>query len=83
MSETDYNPIACALHDQYEIAIMQRKVMHIEWRDEQGTMHEADVLPLDIRVSAGEEFLVVRRNGPGEDADRFEIRLDRIIGIKA
>ena len=78
MPETDYSPIACALHDQYEIAIMHRKVLRIVWQDAQGARHDADVLPLDIRVSDGKEYLVARHVDAGEGSEPFEIRLDRI-----
>ena len=78
MTCTDYKPVACSLHDRYEIAIMHKQVMHIGWREESGKMHEADVLPLDIRVAGGEEFLVVRPVDAKQAVDVFEIRLDRI-----
>jgi len=83
MSDSDYKPIACALHDRYEIAIMHKQVLHIEWQDEAGDGHEADVLPVDIRVSNGEEFLVFRRVDETVSNESLEIRLDRItIGEK-
>ena len=78
MSDRDYKPIACALHDQYEIAIMHRQVLHIEWQDVSGKTHMADVMPVDIRVSGGEEFLVARRVGAEEGGEPLEIRLDRV-----
>ena len=79
MSDSDYKPIACALHDQYEIAIMHRQVLHIEWQDASGKSHMADVMPVDIRVAGGEEFLVARRVDAQEGGEPLEIRLDRIV----
>jgi transcriptional antiterminator Rof (Rho-off) len=78
MSESDYTPIACALHDRYEIAIMHRQVLHIEWLDASGESHMADVMPLDIKVSQGEEFLVARPVSADDDDEPYEIRLDRV-----
>jgi len=83
MSDTDYKPIACALHDHYEIAIMHKQVMHIVWQDETGDRHEADVLPVDIRVADGEEFLVVKPVDVELGSESLEIRLDRIASAKS
>ena len=69
-----YKPIACALHDEYEIAIMRRQKLNITWFDDNGCSHGSLVLPVDTRVENGEEFLIVE----DEDGERLMIRLDRI-----
>ena len=69
-----YKPIACALHDQYEIAIMRRQKLSITWLDDSGCSHDSLVLPVDTRVENGEEFLVAEEEG----GKRLTIRLDRI-----
>ena len=69
-----YKPIACALHDEYEIAIMHRQKLTITWCDDSGVSHESRVLPLDTRVENGEEFLIAEEEG----GERLTIRLDRI-----
>jgi len=69
-----YKPIACALHDEYEIAIMRRQKLNITWLDDSGCSHESRVLPVDIKVENGEEFLVAEEEG----GERLTIRLDRI-----
>lgn len=71
----DYRPIACALHDEYELAIMHKKVVTLEWRDEQGREHRRRVLPLDIRVRDGAEYLLAKTLDKKEE---LCIRLDRI-----
>ena len=73
MSEP-YKPIACALHDQYEIAIMQKKHLTINWLDDSGVSHNDKVFPKDILVRDGEEFLVANT----EDNKELKIRLDKI-----
>ena len=73
MTDT-YKPIACALHDEFEIAIMRRQKLSITWLDDSGCSHESLVLPLDTRVESGEEFLIAEEEG----GDRLTIRLDRI-----
>lgn len=70
---TTYRPIACSLHDEYELAIMHKKSMTIEWR-EGGAVYRETVLPLDILVKNGEEFLVAST----EADNTVRIRLDRI-----
>jgi len=69
-----YRPIACALHDEYEIAIMRRQKIRITWLDDSGCSHDSLVLPLDTRVDNGEEFLIAEQ----ESGERLSIRLDRI-----
>ena len=69
-----YIPIACALHDEYEIAIMHRKQLNIRWFDSDGIRHVDKVLPKDILVKDKEEFLVANT----QDNKELCIRLDKI-----
>ena len=69
-----YKPIACVLHDEYEIAIMHRKQLRIQWLDDNNESHTESVLPKDILVKSGEEFLIAESGDNGERC----IRLDRI-----
>lgn len=67
-----YIPIACALHDEYEIAIMHKKKLNILWSDD--GPHTAEVLPKDILVKDKQEFLVAET----QDGKDLCIRLDKI-----
>ena len=69
-----YVPIACALHDEYEIAIMQKKQLYIRWLDDCGKQHTAKVLPIDILVKDKQEFLIADM----QDNKGLRIRLDKI-----
>ena len=69
-----YQPIACSLHDEYEIAIMHKKPIDIRWSDDGDTEHIDKVLPKDIRVRDKQEFLVAETRGNKE----LCIRLDKI-----
>ena len=71
---TDYKPIACDLHSEYELAIMQGRSLRLSWRDGQQARCNSTVMPLDLYTHAGAEFLRVR------DAEHREhdIRLDWI-----
>ncbi len=68
-----YVPIACSLHDEYEIAIMQKNKFNIRWLDD-GGQHSAEVLPKDILVKDGQEFLIAE----AQDNKTLCIRLDKI-----
>jgi len=69
-----YQPIACALHDEYEITIMHKKHLRIKWSDDRGEQHTGDVLPKDILVKDKQEFLVA----DAENGEALCIRLDKI-----
>jgi len=73
MDNKPCQPIACALHDQYEIAIMHKKLLTISWSDNDGR-HIALVLPTDILVKDSQEFLIAEL----QDKTQYCIRLDRI-----
>lgn len=69
-----YIPIACSLHDEYEIAIMQKKYLDIKWSDDDGGLHTVKVLPTDILVKDKQEFLIADT----QDNTALCIRLDKI-----
>jgi Rho-binding antiterminator len=71
-----YLPIACAAHDEFEIAIMHRKKLHLKWTDDSGKTQLCDVLPEDILVKEGAEYLLAKRC---EDETALCLRLDKII----
>jgi len=69
-----YQPISCALHDEYEIAIMHNKYLAVRWLDDSGELHTDKVLPKDILVKNKEEFLIATDQNNKE----LCMRLDRI-----
>ena len=73
-----YKPIACSLHDEYEIAIMRKKHLEIKWLDDGDKKHSAIVLPKDILVKNKEEFLIANTH----DNEELRIRLDKITLIE-
>jgi transcriptional antiterminator Rof (Rho-off) len=73
---TDYRPVDCDLHSEYELAIMQRNKIMLSWQDIAGSVHIETVLPLDLRTRNGEEFMVFS-TGTGTGTEH-EIRLDHI-----
>ena len=68
-----YKPIACALYDRYERAILTRSGLTISWR-EGDLWREDKVLVLALETAEGQEFLGF------EDTKhrRHRVRLDAI-----
>lgn len=91
---TDYVPISCALHSEYELAILHRRRLHRVWA-EGNTIHDRTVLPLDLKTmkrddsrdgggsttsgTAAGEFLVFC----AEDGQTRELRLDGVRRMEA
>jgi len=73
----NYQAIACSLHSEYELAILQKRVVSISWKDIDGILYQENLLPYDLLSSKGEEFLVAKTK---EDEQR-KIRLDYIISV--
>jgi transcriptional antiterminator Rof (Rho-off) len=71
--DTAYRPISCARYDQYEIAILHRRPMHLVW-DEANVIYDRVVTPLNLRTAHGQEFLILRL----DSGETHEVRLDRI-----
>lgn len=72
-STTDYRPVACDLHSQYELAIVQRRKLQLTWSEDNVTYNQA-VFPTDLQTVNHEEFLVCRL----DSGEPRRIRLDRI-----
>ena len=68
---SDYQPVACALHSEYELLAMRRAKVEIVREDDGATLRG---IVSDILVHDGAEFLLLEC-GAGE---RVEIRLDQI-----
>jgi Rho-binding antiterminator len=71
---TDYTPIECGLHSQYELAILRRRKLRLSWCDAEGTGHIEAVIPTGLLTRNREEFMIVTT---GHGVER-EIWLDRI-----
>ena len=74
---TDYTPIDCDLHSQYELAVLQHRKLRLSWCDADGTLHIESVTPTDLLTRNREEFMIVST----EHGVELEIRLDRIKGF--
>ncbi len=74
MTNNTYTPISCDLHSQYELAIMHKNTLLLQWQDESGQQHEEKLTPLDVITRNSAEYLKVLDREGKENL----IRLDRI-----
>jgi len=77
---TDYTPIDCALHSEYELAIMHAKRLRVSWRPPDDVQLQVEILkPLDLQTCNHEEYLLAERR----DGQQLKLRLDCIRKIEA
>lgn len=72
-----YQPVACALHSEYELLAMHRSKVLINGIDNQGMALKLQCHVKDIRTSQGAEYLVAIDN----ENNVHQFRLDQIISI--
>ena len=70
----DYQPIACAIHEQYQYAVLKRAWLDLEWEEEAGGIRSEHLLPKDVQTRNRAEYLLAE----SRTGSRLEIRLDRI-----
>mgnify|MGYP000217939588 CR=1 FL=1 len=75
MSDDSYSPIPCGLYSEYEVAILHRTPLKIEWRDEHGATHNSRLIAKDLETRKRYEYLIAEDAG----GQRLEISLDQII----
>ena len=68
-----YIPIDCNFYDRIEAAIVQRRIVRLEYRVASGQSVLAETMLKDTQTKEGEEFLLLPS---GE-----QIRMDRIISL--
>ena len=44
--DSDYTPIPCGLYSGYEVAILHRQTLSLQWRDDKGLEHVERVVPI-------------------------------------
>ncbi len=73
----NYQAISCSLHSEYELAILQQRLVDICWKDKNGESHQKRLMPYDLSATKGEEYLLAK----AEDGSEYKIRLDYIVCI--
>jgi transcriptional antiterminator Rof (Rho-off) len=74
---SDYTPVSCEAHSDYELAVMQRTPALVRWQDDDG-IRTTRLLPLDVETNNREEFLIAEDSGQ----KKLRIRLDRILSFE-
>jgi transcriptional antiterminator Rof (Rho-off) len=69
-----YEPIACGLHEYYQLAVVKQALLDLAWEDDAGRMQRGRARPKDVYTHAKAEYLLAEFTDLGEVA----IRLDRI-----
>ena len=69
-----YKPIACGLHEYYQLAVMKHASLDLVWMDDAGRKQSGRGRSKDVYTHAKAEYLLAEFDGLGE----VSIRLDRI-----
>lgn len=69
-----YIPVSCAIHSEYELLIMRREKIQLNWLDNNGKSYTENILPVDLKVQSGAEFLIAKN----ESNQQHQVRLDMI-----
>lgn len=75
---SDYQPVSCASHSEYEVWILHGERLRVRWHDGDGLERTEILRPLDVETRHGEEYLVARTL----DDEPRRIRLDRIASVQ-
>jgi len=74
MMSDEYKPIDCGIYSRFEVAILHGEKLKLSWADEAGITHLEVIVPTDLKIHDGAEYLL----GHNADGTRVDIRLDRI-----
>ena len=77
-NDKTYQPISCALHSEYELAIMHKQSLRLSWKDEHGNIRSEDVILTDIQTANHQEFLIANT----DNHKQLKIRLDHIVQME-
>ncbi|MBC8519343.1 MAG: transcriptional antiterminator, Rof [Gammaproteobacteria bacterium] len=72
---TEYTPVSCAIHSEYELAIMRRTPTRICWTGESGESRDELLNLTDLNTRSDGEYL----SATTVDGENLEIRLDQIL----
>lgn len=74
---TDYRPISCDLHSQYELLAMRRARVLLDADAPEGAVRGLSCRVVDVYTRDGAEYLQVVTDA----GERRVYRLDRIVGL--
>ena len=73
-TDNPYQPVPCAIHSEYELAIMQHRHLQLIWKDPHGMQHIGHLQPVDLKIRNQAEFLLAKDH----EGQLLQIRLDYI-----
>lgn len=71
---SDYQPVSCGLHSEYELLAMHRSRVRLSWGSDQESLETAVGRVVDVVTREKAEYLVLEVMGAGG----ISIRLDKI-----
>ena len=73
LARTNYAPINCSFYDNFEAAIVQLRIVNLEYRQTDGSVKHEAIRLRDLKTHLSEEYVQL---------DRGEwLRLDRIVSV--
>ena len=78
MRTTDYRPVSCDLHSEFELLAMRRGRVALEVVDETGHRHGVSGQVMDVSTRAGAEYLELVTDA----GERVAYRLDRLARVR-
>ena len=75
---TDYVPVSCDLHSEFELLAMRRAPIRLDARLAEGEVRGLECRVLDVQTRDGAEYLELEDRG----GRRLCCRLDRVRGIR-
>jgi len=70
-----YKPVSCAIHSEYELAIMHNQSLHITWQDSNNEHQTLFAIPDDLFTRDHAEYLLIT----DVTGTQLELRLDKIL----
>jgi transcriptional antiterminator Rof (Rho-off) len=74
MKDSPYHPVACALHETYQLAAMKKLHIDLTWQAEDAAQQKARIRVEDVYTRSQAEYLRVSTQA----GESLEIRLDLI-----
>lgn len=78
MTTTDYRPVSCGLHSEYELLAMRRAWVWLDLALPEGPLDGVKCRLLEVRTRDGAEFL----EGVTVDGEPFAYRLDQVRAVR-
>ena len=75
---SEYIPVTCELHSEYELAVMRHQFFNVSWKDRDKQVRKSVLKPLDLLTRDKEEIMLAE----DKEGQLLELRLDYILTIE-